>query len=104
LPDGASPDGRDFDEEALLPTAAVDATSDGLDLNAWNDTPAFISIQTQVVSEGAYIELQGVFSKTDRGLNIQGLSIRVLTAEEKAALLNGSQERCAESRLFFKLG
>ena len=74
---------------------AVDA-SDGLDVNAWNDTPAFTSIQAQIVGKGAYIELQGVFSKTDRGLNTQGLSIRVLTPEEKAALLNGSQERCAE--------
>jgi 3'-5' exoribonuclease len=73
----------------------VDAT-DGLDVNAWNDTAAFISIQAQTVGEGAYIELQGVFSRTDRGLNTQGLSIRVLTAEEKTTLLNGSQERCAE--------
>ena len=73
----------------------VDA-SDGLDVNAWNDTPAFASIQGQIVGEGAYIELQGVFSKTDRGLNTQGLAIRVLTAEEKANLLTGSPERCAE--------
>jgi len=73
----------------------VDA-SDGMDVNAWSDTPAFISIQAQIVSEGAYIELQGVFTKTERGLNTQGLSIRVLTVEEKGALLNGSQERCAE--------
>jgi 3'-5' exoribonuclease len=73
----------------------VDA-SDGLDVNAWNDTPAFTSIQAQIVNEGGYIELQGVFTKTDRGLNTQGLSIRVLTAEEKTTLLNGSQERCAE--------
>jgi 3'-5' exoribonuclease len=73
----------------------VDA-SDGLDVNAWSDTPAFASIQGQIVREGEYIELQGVFSKTDRGLNTQGLSIRVLTAEEKATLLNGSPERCAQ--------
>jgi len=78
---------------------AVDA-SDGLDVNAWSDTPAFTSIQAQIVGEGAYIELQGVFSKTERGLNTQGLSIRVLTAEERAALLNGSQERCAELDLW----
>lgn len=73
----------------------VDA-SDGLDVNAWSDTSAFASIQGEIVHEGAYVELQGVFSKTDRGLNTQGLTIRVLTAEEKAALLNGSPERCAE--------
>lgn len=73
----------------------VDAIA-GLDVNAWSDTPAFTAIQGQIVGEGSYIELQGVFSKTDRGLNTQGLSIRVLTAEEKATLLNGSPERCAE--------
>jgi 3'-5' exoribonuclease len=73
----------------------VDA-SDGLDVNVWSDTPAFTFIQSHIVREGSYIELQGVFSKTERGLNTQGLSIRVLTAEEKMTLLNGSAERCAE--------
>lgn len=73
----------------------VDA-GDGLDVNAWSDTPAFTAILGQIVGEGSFIELQGVFSKTDRGLNTQGLSIRVLTDEEKATLLAGSPERCAE--------
>ena len=73
----------------------VDA-HDGLDVNAWSDTPAFSAVVAKVISEGSFVELQGVFSKTDRGLNGQGLSLRVLTAEEKASLLNGSAERCAD--------
>ena len=70
----------------------VDAR-DGLDVNAWSDTPAFAAVSGKVVAAGDFVELQGVFSKTDRGLNTQGLSIRALTAEEKATLLNGSAER-----------
>jgi 3'-5' exoribonuclease len=69
---------------------------DGLDVNAWSDTAAFSAVVAKVVSEGSFVELKGVFSKTDRGLNAQGLSLRMLTAEERASLLNGSAERCAE--------
>ena len=70
----------------------VDAR-DGLDINAWSDTPAFAAVSGKIVATGDFVELQGVFSKTDRGLNTQGLSIRALTAEEKATLINGSAER-----------
>jgi len=73
----------------------VDAR-DGLDVNAWSDTPAFAAVSGKVVAPLDFVELQGVFSKTDRGLNTQGLSIRALTVEEKATLLNGSVERRAE--------
>ena len=73
----------------------VDAR-DGLDVNAWSDTLAFAAVSGKVVAPLDFVELQGVFSKTDRGLNAQGISIRALTVEEKATLLNGSVERRAE--------
>jgi len=73
----------------------VDAL-DGVDLNAWNDTAAYAAVENKLVSEGDFIELRGVFSKNDKGLNIQDIALRQLTDEEKTVLLIGSPERSAE--------
>jgi hypothetical protein len=68
----------------------------GIDLNAWSDTAAYASVETKLVKEGDFIELRGVFSKNDRGLNVQVIGFRLLTNEEQTALLNGSAERSAD--------
>ena len=68
---------------------------DGIDLNAWNDTAAYASVENKLVNEADFIELRGVFSKNDRGLNVQDIALRQLTDEEKTTLLNGSIERSA---------
>jgi 3'-5' exoribonuclease len=69
---------------------------DGIDLNAWNDTAAYASVENKLVNEADFIELRGVFSKNDRGLNVQDIALRQLTDEEKTTLLNGSIERSAD--------
>jgi 3'-5' exoribonuclease len=73
----------------------VDA-QDGVDLNAWSDTAACAAVETKFVNEGDFIELRGVFYKNDKGLNVQDIALRQLTAEEKTSLLNGSPERNAD--------
>jgi 3'-5' exoribonuclease len=69
---------------------------DGIDLNAWNDTAAYAAVENKLVSEADFIELRGVFSKNDRGLNVQDIALRQLTDEEKTTLLNGPTERSAD--------
>jgi hypothetical protein len=71
-------------------------SQDGIDLNAWSDTAAYAAVENNLVKEGDFIELRGVFSKNDRGLNVQDIGFRLLTDEERTALLNGSPERCAD--------
>ena len=68
---------------------------DGID-NAWNDTAAYVAVENKLVNEADFIELRGVFSKNDRGLNVQDIALRQLTDEEKTTLLNGSTERSAD--------
>jgi 3'-5' exoribonuclease len=69
---------------------------DGIDLNAWSDTAAFAAVENKLVKEADFIELRGVFSKNDKGLNVQDIALRQLTDEEKTVLLNGSPERGAD--------
>ena len=69
---------------------------DGIDLSAWNDTAAYAAVENKLVNEADFIELRGVFSQNDRGLNVQDIALRQLTEEEKIALLNGSAERSAD--------
>ena len=66
---------------------------DSIDLNAWYDTAAYAAVENKLVSEADFIELRGVFSKNDRGLNVQDIAFRQLTDQEKATLINGSTER-----------
>ena len=68
----------------------------GIDLNAWSDTAAFAAVESKLVKEADFIELRGVFSKNDKGLNVQDIALRQLTDEEKTVLLNGSPERSAD--------
>jgi 3'-5' exoribonuclease len=74
----------------------VTDAQDGIDLNAWNDSAAYAAIENKLVSEADFIELRGVFSKNDRGLNVQDIALRQLTDEERITLLNGSTERSAD--------
>jgi 3'-5' exoribonuclease len=74
----------------------VTDAQDGIDLNAWNETAAYAAVENKLVSEADFIELRGVFSKNDRGLNVQDIALRQLTDEEKTTLLNGSSERSAD--------
>jgi 3'-5' exoribonuclease len=53
-------------------------------------------VENKLVSEADFIELRGVFSKNDRGLNVQDIALRQLTDEERITLLNGSTERSAD--------
>jgi 3'-5' exoribonuclease len=69
---------------------------DGIDVNAWNDTAAYAAVENKLVNESDFIELRGVFSKNDRGLNVQDIALRQLTDKEKTTLLNGSPERSAD--------
>jgi DNA polymerase III alpha subunit len=62
---------------------------DSIDLNAWYDTAAYAAVENKLVSEADFIELRGVFSKNDRGLNVQDIAFRQLTDQEKATLING---------------
>ena len=89
---------RSAQTKALKPyyrIRVVDA-QDGIDLNAWSDTAAYAAVENKLVTEGDFIELRGVFSKNDRGLNVQDNALRQLTAEEKTSLLNGSPERSTD--------
>ena len=74
----------------------VTDAQDGIDLNAWNETAAYAAVENKLVSEADFLELRGVFSKNDRGLNVQDIALRQLTDEEKTTLLNGSSERSAD--------
>jgi 3'-5' exoribonuclease len=74
----------------------VSDAQDGIDLNVWNDTAAYAAVENQLVSETDFIELRGVFSKNNRGLNVQDIAFRQLADEEKTTLLNGSTERSAD--------
>jgi hypothetical protein len=64
----------------------VTDAQDGIDLNAWNDSAAYAAIENKLVSEADFIELRGVFSKNDRGLNVQDIALRQLTDEERITL------------------
>lgn len=69
--------------------------TDTLEVNAWNDSGAYQALATEVVNEGDFVELRGVFTPSDLGINAKDLQLRKLTGVERAAVLAGSETRAA---------
>jgi 3'-5' exoribonuclease len=62
-------------------------------IKIWNNTDAFAFLQE--TRAGSFVELDGIFSRNQYGVNVEAPSLRLLTQDEQEALLAGSETRRA---------